>query len=152
MTFVMIAWWHWFALGLILIALEMAAAGGFYIIFFGIAAVIVGTLVLAGVGGSVWVQLLLFSILSVVSLLFFRSPMMRWLNLDRGGVDVDSLVGETAVAKEAIEPGAIGRVELRGTAWTARNRGRQPLTTGDRCVVVGVDRLTLFVEAEGAGA
>jgi membrane protein implicated in regulation of membrane protease activity len=147
-----IAWWHWFALGLILIALEMAAAGGFYIIFFGIAAVIIGVLVLAGVGGSVWVQLLLFSILSVVSLLFFRSPMMRWLNLDRGGVDVDSLVGETAVAKEAIEPGAIGRVELRGTAWTARNRGRQPLTTGDRCVVVGVDRLTLFVEAEGAGA
>ena len=147
-----IAWWHWFALGLILIALEMAAAGGFYIIFFGIAAVIIGVLVLAGVGGSVWVQLLLFSILSVVSLLFFRSPMMRWLKLDRDGVDVDSLVGETGVAKEAIEPGAIGRVELRGTAWTARNRGRVPLTTGARCIVVGVDRLTLFVEAEGANA
>jgi membrane protein implicated in regulation of membrane protease activity len=147
-----IAWWHWFALGLILIALEMAAAGGFYIIFFGIAAVIIGVLVLAGVGGSVWVQLLLFSILSVLSLLFFRSPMMRWMKLDRDGVDVDSLVGETAVAKEAIAPGAIGRVELRGTAWTARNRGRAPLSTGTRCVVVGVDRLTLFVEAEGAQA
>ena len=147
-----IAWWHWFALGLILIALEMAAAGGFYIIFFGIAAVIVGTLVLAGVGGSVWVQLLLFSILSVLSLLFFRSPMMRWLKLDRDGVDVDSLVGETAIAKETIAPGAIGRVELRGTAWTARNRGLETLATGTRCVVVGVDRLTLFVEAEGARA
>lgn len=147
-----IAWWHWFALGLILIALEMAAAGGFYIIFFGIAAVIIGVLVLAGVGGSIWVQLLLFSILSIVSLLFFRTPVMRWLKLDRDGVDVDSLVGETAVAKEVIEPGAIGRVELRGTAWTARNRGREPLTTGTRCIVVGVDRLTLFVEAEGARA
>ena len=147
-----IAWWHWFALGLILIALEMAAAGGFYIIFFGIAAVVIGVLVLAGVGGSVWVQLLLFSVLSVVSLLFFRSPMMRWMKLDRDGVDVDSLVGETAVAKETIAPGAIGRVELRGTAWTARNRGRAALATGTRCVVVGVDRLTLFVEAEGAQA
>lgn len=147
-----IAWWHWFALGLILIALEMAVAGGVYIIFFGIAAVIIGVLVLAGIGGSVWVQLLLFSVLSVVSLLIFRSPMMRWMKLDRNGVDVDSLVGETAVAKEAIAPGAIGRVELRGTAWTARNRGRAALTTGTRCVVVGVDRLTLFVEAEGANA
>lgn len=137
-------------MGLILIALEMAAAGGFYIIFFGIAAVLVGALVLAGVGGSVWVQLLLFSILSVLSLLFFRSPMMRLMKMDRDGVDVDSLVGETAIAKEAIAPGAVGRVELRGTAWTARNRGRAPLSSGARCVVVGVDRLTLFVEAEGA--
>ena len=62
------------------------------------------------------------------------------------------LVGETAVAKEAIAPGAIGRVELRGTAWTARNRGLETLATGTRCVVIGVDRLTLFVEAEGARA
>ena len=37
-----IVWWHWFALGLVLIALELAAAGGFYVIFFGIAAVVVG--------------------------------------------------------------------------------------------------------------
>ena len=147
-----IAWWHWLALGLILIALEMAAAGGFYIIFFGIAAVIIGVLVLAGVGGSIWIQLFLFSVLSVLSLLFFRSPMMRWMKLDRNGADVDSLVGETAIAQEAIAPGAIGRVELRGAASTARNRGREPLTTGTRCVVVGVDGLTLFVEAEGARA
>lgn len=31
------AWWHWLVLGLVLVALEMAAAGGFYVIFFGIA-------------------------------------------------------------------------------------------------------------------
>src|SRR6188768_2886717 len=108
-----IAWWHWLALGLILVALELAASGGFYIIFFGIAAMVIGALVLVGAGGPVWVQLLLFSILSVASLMLFRSPLMRWMKLDKEGVDVDSLVGENAVARENIAPGGIGSVELR---------------------------------------
>ena len=148
----MIAWWHWLALGLILVAAELAASGGFYIIFFGVAAMVIGALVFVGAGGPIWVQLLLFSVLSVASLMLFRSPLMRWMKLDREGVDVDSLVGETAVATEAIPSGGIGRVELRGTAWTARNAGSTPLVNAQRCVVVRVDRLTVYVEAEGARA
>jgi len=145
-----IVWWHWLALGLILIALELAASGGFYIIFFGVAAVVIAALSLVGVAGPVWVQLLLFSILAVASLLLFRNPMLRWMKLDTGGKDVDSLVGETAVVTQSIGAGEIGRVELRGTSWSARNRGSEMLTTGRRCVVVGVDRLMLIIEAEGA--
>ena len=34
-----ILWWHWLALGLVLVALEMTTAGGFYMVFFGIAAI-----------------------------------------------------------------------------------------------------------------
>ena len=133
-----------------LIALELAASGGFYIIFFGVAAVIVAALSFVGASGPTWVQLFLFSVLSVTSLLFFRSPMLRWMKLDRGGADVDSLVGETAIAKQDIPAGEIGRVELRGTSWTARNRSTELLTNGRRCVVVAVERLMLIIEAEGA--
>jgi membrane protein implicated in regulation of membrane protease activity len=145
-----IVWWHWLALGLVLIALELAASGGFYIIFFGIAAVAISVLKLTGVAEAVWIQLLLFSVLSVVSLQLFRSPLMRWMNIEGEGVDVDSLVGETAVVKQDIPPGEIGRVELRGASWSARNSGPALLTTGRRCTVVRVDRLMLIVEAEGA--
>jgi membrane protein implicated in regulation of membrane protease activity len=146
-----IVWWHWFALGLVLIALELATAGGFYVIFFGIAAIVVGILELMGISGPTWVQLALFSILSIVSLMLFRSPMLRWMNQDTpAGGDVDSLVGETAVVKQDIPAGEIGRVELRGTSWSARNRGSEALVTGRRCVVVAVDRLMLIIEPEGA--
>ena len=51
-----------------------------------------------------------------------------------------------------IAAGDIGRVELRGTSWSARNRGGELLTTGRRCVVVGVDQLMLIIEPEGARA
>ncbi len=31
-----ILWWHWLVLGLFLVLVELAAAGGFYVIFFGV--------------------------------------------------------------------------------------------------------------------
>ena len=143
-------WWHWIVLGLLLVALEMAAAGGFYVIFFGIAALTIGVLHFLGIAGPLWFQVLLFSAISIGSLLFFRRPLLRWMNLDGPGVDVDSLVGQTAIALEDMVPGAVGRAELRGTTWSARNRATTPLHKGQRCTVVAVDRLMIFLEPEGA--
>ena len=143
-------WWHWLLLGLVLTALEFAASGGFYIIFFGIAAIIVALLSVMDVAGPLWFQLLLFSALSVASLMFFRNPMMRRLNLDGAGPDVDTLAGETCSAIDPLSPGGNGRVELRGSPWSARNVGTTPLPSGARCTVVRSERLTLLVKAEEA--
>ena len=144
-----IEWWHWLVLGLVLVALELAASGGFYVIFFGIAAIAIGSLRLLDIAGPLWVQVLLFILISVGALMFFRKPMIRWLNQGDAPGDVDSLVGDTAVALEDMQPGAIGRAELRGTVWTARNPAKVPLVKGQRCTVVSVDRLTIFLEPEG---
>jgi len=143
-------WWHWLLLGVVLIALEMAASGGFYIIFFGVAAVIVAVLALFELGGPLWFQLLLFSALSVASLMFFRNPIMRRLNLEGGAADIDTLAGETGSVLEAMPPGGNGRVELRGSSWSARNLGTTPLSSGARCTVIRSERLTLLVKAEEA--
>ncbi len=143
-------WWHWLVIGLVLIGLEMAASGGFYVIFFGVAALAIGGLHMLDAAGPVWFQLLLFSVLSVASLLLFRRPILRWLEVDKAGIDVDSLVGETAIPLEAIAVGAVGRAELRGTVWSARNTDTAPLAQGQRCTVASVDRLMIFIKAEGA--
>ncbi len=144
------AWWHWIVVGLILIALEMAASGGFYVIFFGIAAIAIGLLHALDLAGPLWFQVLLFSAISIGSLLLFRRPFMRWMKLDMPGSDVDSMIGETAVPLEDIDAGAVGRAELRGTVWSARNRANAAVRKGQRCTVVAVDRLMIFVEPEGA--
>jgi inner membrane protein len=133
-------WWHWLVIGLILVALEMAASGGFYVIFFGIAALAIAGLHVIDAAGPVWVQLLLFSVISVGSLLFFRARLLKWLQLDRVGPDVDSLVGDTAVPLEDIPAGAVGRA--------ARNQDSATLARGQRCKVVEVDRLMIFLKPE----
>ncbi len=144
------AWWHWLVVGLALVALEMAAAGGFYVVFFGIAALLIASLHLMGIAGPLWFQIFLFSVFAVGSLLLFRGPLMRRLNAGDGAPDIDTLLGEIGTALEDIAPGAIGRFELRGTTWTARNAGPATITRGRRSVVVRREKLTLFVQAEEA--
>ena len=61
-----------------------------------------------------------------------------------------SLVGDTALALEDIAAGAVGRVELRGTTWSARNSTTQGIPKGRRCTVIRTDRLMLFVRPEEA--
>jgi hypothetical protein len=144
------AWWHWLVVGLALVALEMAAAGGFYVVFFGIAALLIASLHLMGIAGPLWLQIFLFSVFAVGSLLLFRGPLMRRLNAGDGAPDIDTLLGEIGTALEDIAPGAIGRFELRGTTWTARNAGPATIPRGRRSVVVRREKLTLFVRAEEA--
>lgn len=145
-----VEWWHWMALGLVLVVLELAAPGGFFVIFFGLAAIVVGALVFLDIGGPLWVQLLAFSVLSAVSLLLFRNPLMRRMKFDRGTDDLDNLTGEPATALDDIAPAEAGRVELRGTTWRARNGGQAPIARGSRVRVVAIDRLTVVVIREGA--
>lgn len=145
-----ILWWHWLVLGLILIVAEMAAAGGFYIIFFGIAAVVVGLLSSANLAGPLWMQLLLFSIISIGSLLLFRTRLLTWMQIDPQMPAVDALIGEVAVLAGDLAPGEVGKVELRGASWSARNASDAVLVRGARCRVMRVDGLMLHIVPEGA--
>jgi membrane protein implicated in regulation of membrane protease activity len=140
------AWWLWLLVGLVLTGLELMAAGGFYLIFFGLSALLIGVLELAGFGGAVWLQWLLFAVLSIVALVLFRNPLLRTLNQHQ--LPVDRIVGEIATPVADIPAGDVGRAELRGTSWTARNIYQAPLLKGQRCRVERVDGLMLFLLPE----
>jgi len=144
-----IEWWHWLVLGLLLVLAELVSAGGFYVIFFGVAALVVGVLAGAGVAGPLWIQLLLFSVLSVATLLLFRGRLLEWMQPDPQRPEVDSLIGEIGLASEDLAPGVVGRVEVRGSTWSARNTATGAVVRGTRVRVVRVDGLTLHVEPEG---
>jgi inner membrane protein len=140
-------WWTWILLGLVLLLAEVVTAGGFYILFFGVGAVIVGILSSLDLAGPLWLQIVLFPLLSVLCLWLFREKL---LHLTPGGSrqEVDSLIGESAVAVDGIDVNAIGKAEMHGTSWNARNVGDKPLAPGERCRVDRVDGLTIFVRAE----
>lgn len=141
-------WWFWIVLGLGLSALELATPGGIVIVFFGVGALAVGLLALVGLAGPAWVQWLLFPIFALLSLRLFRRPLMQRLGIGGERSDVDTLVGEIAVAMEAISPGGHGRAELRGTSWNGRNVDTQPLAAGQRCRVMAVQGLMLDLRSE----
>jgi inner membrane protein len=145
-----ILWWHWLVLGLLLVVAELAAPGGFYIIFFGIGALLVAMLAGLGVGEPLWVQILLFAVFSVASLALFRARLLKRFQLDPQAPLVDQLVGAVGLVLTAMGPGDTGKVELRGSAWNARNLSEEMLGAGTRVRVVRVDGLMLMVGPEGA--
>ena len=139
-------WWIWILVGLALLALEVAFAGGIIMLFFGVSALIVGGLVALGVGGPLWVQALLFAVLSLVSLFTLRGPILRRMHPTGGSSErIDSIAGELAIVVDDIAPMAEGQVELRGSPWTAENIGDNTLTAGEKCTVDRVDGLKLYV-------
>ena len=142
-------WWYWMVLGLALLAAEMTTPGGFYILFFGLSALLVGTLAGLEIVNADWLQWLLFSVIAVGSLLVFRGPLMARLSHGREShADVDSMVGEVAIPLEPLAAGATGKVEMRGTTWTAKNVGPTAFGKGQRGKVTNVDGLTLWITAE----
>lgn len=142
-------WWYWMLVGLVLLGAEMVTPGGFYILFFGLAALAVGTLAGAGLVQAEWLQWLLFSGLAILSLLVFRGPLLAWIKTQEVETPaVDSMGGETAIPLEDLAPGGTGKAELRGTTWTAHNAGPTLLKKSQRCKVERVEGLTLWITAE----
>ena len=104
------AWWLWVVIGFGLLVVETLTPGGFFFVFFGLAALVVGALAAVEAAGPDWMEWALFSVFSVAGILLFRRPLMRRFNLTHGK-KVDSLVGETAVVIEDVAPGAVGKAE-----------------------------------------
>ena len=142
-------WWLWIFLGLVLLGVEILTPGGFYILFFGLGALVVGALSGLHIVEVEWLQWLLFSALSIVSLMIFRGPLRRVTKItDAGGPAVDTLIGKTGLAVEDIAPDAIGKLELHGTMWSARNAGTTVVAKGQRGLVSKVEGLTLWIKGE----
>lgn len=142
-------WWYWMLFGLVLLGAEMIAPGGFYILFFGLAALVVGALAGLGLIQAEWLQWLSFSGLAILSLLIFRGPLLAWIKTQEvESPAVDSMGGETAIPLEDLAPGDTGKAELRGTTWTAHNAGPALLKKNQRCKVERVEGLTLWIAGE----
>jgi len=141
-------WWMWIVLGFVLLVAEVAIPGGIILLFFGAAALLVGALVGIGAGGPPWLQALLFSVISVISLLTLRGPILRRMGPLGRPDPIDSLVGRSVEALEDLPAGGEGKVELRGTSWTAQNVGGEAVAAGQKCVVQRLDGLKLYVRSQ----
>lgn len=138
------AWWVWGIVGLIALGAELATPAGFYLAGFGVGALVVAALVGIGLGGPLWLELVLFAGISVVAVLGSRAAFGGG-GREEGRRDLADLVGDEVVVVEDLAPGGIGQVEHRGTVWRARNAGASTLPCGARVRVESVEGVTLVL-------
>ena len=140
-------WWGWMIIGALLLGSELLGVeAAFYLVFIGIAAMITGLIELAGAGLEVWVQWILFSVISIVLMVLFRRKL--YAKLRGGGVGYEAgPAGEVVTVDEALEPGQSGRISYRGTDWTVVNDSDRAFVAGQRVRIRRVDGLKLQLES-----
>lgn len=139
-----ITYWHWWALGGLLIIVE-AFAPGFMLLWLGVAAVGVGMVLLLWPPVDLSVQLLLFACLSIGSIFAWRRYRVQ---APRAVSDQPFLnrraaqyVGRHAMLVDPIVNG-YGRVKIGDTSWAAIG---PDLPAGRPVQVVGADGIVLSV-------
>ena len=138
----------WFLIGLVLLILEFVLPG-LIVVFFGVGACIVALICLLTDISLNW-QLVIFIASSILSLLLLR----RWLKgMFMGHIvskqdlreNLEEFVGQKAVVKETIKPKVGGKVEFRGTNWSAE--ADEEIAEGTVVEIIGKDNITLKVKA-----
>lgn len=140
-------WWGWIVVGAALLGAETVVDAQFYLIFFGVAALVIGALTAAGITEPVWLQWAVFGVLCVVGAAGFRKRVYGLIRPSYGDVS-QGTVGELAVARDTIAPGGRGMVELRGSIWEARNMGHAAIEPGESARVERVEGLVLDLRRE----
>jgi hypothetical protein len=137
--------WHWWAAGVVLVILEVFVSGAI-LLWVGIAAAVVGLVVLFVPALDWQYQFLIFGLLSVASIVVSRRYLMRHpIETDRPELNRrgQQYVGRSFTLAEPIENGR-GRLHVDDTMWKI---GGPDLAAGSQVRVVGVDGVILKVEA-----
>ena len=84
------AWWSWGILGFVLLGLELGAIDAqFFLVFAGVAAILVGLIGLAGIDLPQWAQWIAFAVLALVAMFTIRRQVYEKL-LSKPGAKVIS--------------------------------------------------------------
>ena len=137
----------WFLIGLVLLVGELITPG-LIIFFFGIGAWVTA-LVCLFANISLNLQLLIFLITSVASLLCLRKFLTGIFKGHIGSkqdmqVNLEEFAGKRVVVKKKITPKLPGKVELNGVDWEAA--ADTEINEGEVVEIVGKDDLTLKVK------
>lgn len=135
-------------LGIFLVVAEFAVPG-VMVCFFGLAAIILAGIfaVFPGMPFSAAIAIYIVLSLSMVFGLrrFVPGVFRGRTSVEGGDPDDDAVAGSLVVVTEAVSPDSPGKVEFRGSLWSATSS--DSLAAGDHAVVESRENLTLRVRA-----
>jgi inner membrane protein len=139
-----VIFWYWWVLAVLLLAIEIIAPG-FFFLWMSIAGVITGGVLFLIPGTSLEMQLLVFSLLSFLSILVWRRYVGKLPDktdhplLNKRGAQY---IGRTFTLIEAIENGQ-GKIKVDDSIWKVQGTD---CPIGSKVKVVAVDGVIFKVE------
>ena len=138
--------WHWLILGVVLLGVELVT-GSTYILWPAVSALAVGVLLFIAPSMAWEMQMLLFFVLSITTLVLGRTHLQKFV---KGGEPSDlNDPGQAMIGRQVTVisdfTGTEGRVAVGDTQWSARLNGGTA-SEGDLLRVESVKGATLIVE------
>ena len=134
----------WFVL-LVVFAIVEAATVGLASIWFAAGALV--ALAAALLGGPLWLQIVLFILVSALCLLAIRPLAQKHLNNSVEPTNADRVIGSEARVTENIDNlQGSGAVNIGGIIWTARGESDTPIPAGTLVRVLRIEGVKVFVE------
>ena len=127
------------------VIVEAVTTGLISIWFAGGAAI---ALIMAIIGTTVWLQIVVFIVISV-GLLFATKPFVdKKLKLHYEKTNVDALIGRDAIVGTEVSK-AGGRVVVNGMDWAAVSSKEEIFKAQEKVIIVGLEGAHLIVERKG---
>ena len=135
----------WLIIFIVLLVVEFVTMGLATIWFAGGA---LAAFIAALLGDVLWLEIVVFCVVSFVLLFATRPLAVKWLNKDREKTNVDSTIGKTAVVTKTIRNlQGEGEALLEGMTWTARTEDDTAVVEkGSLVRVLRVSGVKLIVE------
>jgi membrane protein implicated in regulation of membrane protease activity len=142
-----ILWWHWFVLGIVLMLLELAVPA-FFLVWFGLGALIVGALVAVYSSAPFALQVLAWTGFSLFFVWLWFKVFKPNIYKSRAGMARGSLIGEVGLVTRDIRPYEKGQVRfqkpiLGDEVW--ESVADEEIRVGQRVRVLEVEGNTLKV-------
>ena len=134
----------WFGL-LILFGIGEAVTVGLSSIWFALGSLV--ALIVALLGGPLWLQITLFIVVSILCLLAIRPIAGKHLNNKVEPTNAERIIGKEARVIEPIDNlQATGAVRIDGMVWSARSENDAPISEGTLVRVLRIQGVKVYVE------
>ena len=138
-------WLVWFVITMLCLILELSS-GDFYVTCFAIGSLC--GMVSSWLGWPLWLQVLVFAAMSVLSIRLIRPRLLRRLHKagEERASNADALVGREGTVAEEIPATKSGYVKIDGDMWRARTADGTAVACGERVRVVSRESTIVTVE------
>ena len=131
------------------VAFVIAEAMTVTVISLWFAAGALGAMAMALAGGSTWLQVLTFLVVSAVALTALRPLTRKYLTPKLTATNIDSVIGSVGIVTADIDNiAAAGQVKLNGMEWSARSTSGDPIPAGTKIRVDRIEGVKVFVTPE----
>lgn len=136
----------WLALVAVMLVIEIFTLG-LTTIWFSLGAV--AAAIAAGADAPLWIQILLFSVVSVLIMILVRPFAMKVMDKNRTKTNIEDVIGGQAEVIEEIDnQKERGRVRFRGVEWMARSFDGDGIAAGEVVTIEAVSGVKLLVKKQ----